>query len=220
MAEVGMPLLVHGEVTHPSVDIYDRENVFIETVLQPLILRHPTLRVVMEHITTEDAVQFIRSCKSADIAATITAHHLLYNRSDMFCGGIRPHMYCLPILKREKHRQALLAAATSGDGRFFIGTDSAPHGIHAKESGCGCAGIFTGHAAVELYAEAFDSVGKIDKLEGFTSIFGQSFYGIPTNEKRVRLVREDWTVPESYKMGSGAVRPLRAGEVIRWKLVE
>lgn len=226
MAQVGLPLLVHGEVTHSSVDVFDREKVFIETILQPLAMRHPTLKVVMEHITTEDAVQYILSCRNADgtpnknIAATITAHHLLYNRNDLLCGGIKPHMYCLPVLKRERHRLALLAAATSGDDRFFIGTDSAPHDLRAKESACGCAGIFTGHAAVELYAEAFDSVGEIGKLEGFTSIFGQNFYGLPLNEARVKLVKEDWIVPATYTVGDGEVRPLRAGEIIRWKLVE
>ena len=223
MEEVGLPLLVHGEVTDPSVDIFDREKVFIDTVLTPIIEAHPGLKIVMEHITTEDAVQFIRAQNNPDgspklnLCATITPQHLLYNRNDLFKGGISPHMYCLPILKREKHREALLEAATSGDPRFFIGTDSAPHAIAAKESACGCAGIFTGHAAVELYAEAFDSVGKIDRLEGFVCQFGQQFYNLPQNTRRIRLVREDWTVPESYSFGGEKLRPLRAGQVIRWK---
>lgn len=223
MAEVGLPLLVHGEVTDPTVDIFDRERVFIDTILKPLIETHPTLKIVMEHITTEDAVQFIRSLNHPDgtpklnICATITPQHLLYNRNDIFKGGICPHMYCLPILKREKHREALLEAATSGDPRFFIGTDSAPHSTTAKESACGCAGIFTGHGAVELYAEAFDSVGRIDRLEGFVCHFGQQFYNLPINTRKIRLVKEDWKVPDTYTFGGEKLRPLRAGEVIHWK---
>ncbi len=223
MAEVGMPLLVHGEVTDPAVDIFDREQVFIDTILKPLMDTHPTLKIVMEHITTENAVRFIRSQVNVDgtpnlnIRATITPHHLLYNRNDIFKGGICPHMYCLPILKREKHREALLEAATSGDPHFFIGTDSAPHSTTAKESACGCAGIFTGHGAVELYAEAFDSVGKIDRLEDFVSHFGQEFYNLPINKRKIRLVQEDWAVPEYYAFGDEQLRPLRAGGVIHWR---
>jgi dihydroorotase len=225
MEEVGLPLLVHGEVTDSDVDVFDRERVFIERVLKPIVAKYPRLRVVMEHITSKEAVDFILSCCDANgqprpnIGATITAHHLLYSRNALFLGGIRPHMYCLPILKRESHRQALLRAATSGDPRFFLGTDSAPHSVTTKQSDCGCAGIFTGHAALELYAEAFDSVGKIDALPAFASVFGQRFYGLPTSPVTIRLVREDWTVPESYPFGNSQVRPLRAGEVIRWKKV-
>jgi dihydroorotase len=223
MEDVGLPLLVHGEVTDAAVDVFDREKVFIDTILRPLTERHPQLRIVLEHITTQDAVQFIRSRTNPDgspnmnVTATITAHHLLYNRSDIFRGGIRPHMYCLPILKRELHRAALLEAATSGDPRFFLGTDSAPHSVAAKETSCGCAGIFTAHAALELYAEAFDSVGKITALAGFASVHGQRFYGIPVSERKVRLVRKEWMVPEAYAFGEGELRPLRAGEVIRWR---
>lgn len=213
-----MPLLVHGEVTDPTVDIFDREREFINRVLKPLLIAHPKLRVVMEHITTSEAVEFVRQAPT-NVAATITAHHLLYNRSDLFKGGICPHMYCLPILKREAHRVALLEAATSGTPKFFIGTDSAPHAVERKESACGCAGIYTAHAAIELYAEAFDSIGALDKLEGFTSIFGQQFYGIGLNTRKIRLIKESWTVPETYAFGKSTVRPLRAGEEIKWKLV-
>ena len=217
MATVGMLLLVHGEVTHPEVDVFDREKVFIETVLKPIIDRHSTLKIVFEHITTSEAVEFVRTSTSGNLAATITAHHLLYSRNALFTGGLRPHMYCLPVLKRETHRMALLNAATSGDPRFFLGTDSAPHSIVAKEGQCSCAGIFTSHAAIELYAEAFDSIGRIDALEGFASLFGARFYGIPISDKTIKLVREDWTVPETYCFASEEVRPLRAGEIIKWK---
>ena len=216
MAEIGMPLLVHGEVTDSNIDIFDREQVFIDRILGPLISKHQTLKVVMEHITTSNAVAFVKSC-SSNVAATITAHHLLYNRNALFTGGICPHMYCLPILKREEHREALLEAATSGSPKFFLGTDSAPHAVSAKESACGCAGIFTGHAAIELYAEAFDSVGEINKLENFASVFGAEFYEIPISKKKVKLLREEWQVPESFSFGSSLLRPLRAGEMVKWK---
>jgi dihydroorotase len=217
MAEIGMPLLIHGEVTDSTVDIFDRERVFIETILQSLINRIPQLRIIMEHITTADAVEFV-SKQGDNIAATITAHHLLYNRNDLFRGGICPHMYCLPILKREHHRQALLQAATSGNPKFFLGTDSAPHSINAKESECGCAGIFTGHAAMELYAEAFETVNALDKLEDFSSRFGALFYRLPVDKQKIVLVKEEWTVPESFQFGSSTVRPLRAGQTIAWKI--
>lgn len=216
MSNVGMPLLVHGEVVDPDVDIFDREKVFIETILAPLVRKFPDLKVVLEHITTADAVEFVRSC-SPNVAATITAHHLLYNRTDLFKNGICPHMYCLPVLKRERHRQALVEAATSGSPKFFIGTDSAPHAVAAKESACGCAGIFTGHAAVELYAEAFERAGALDKLEDFVSVHGQNFYGISPNVRKIKLRKESWMVPETYSFGSAEVRPLRAGETVQWR---
>lgn len=226
MEEVQLPLLIHGEVVDAAVDFFDREKVFLETVLRRIVVGFPQLRIVLEHITTREAVDFIRSCCDGDgnpamnIGATITAHHLLYSRNALFEGGLRPHMFCLPILKGEQDRQALLQAATSGDPRFFLGTDSAPHRVSAKQSACGCAGIFTGHAALELYAEAFDSVGRIGALPDFACTFGQGFYGLPLHTtSAVRLVREDWTVPESYPFGGGEVRPLRAGEIIRWKRV-
>lgn len=216
MSDVGMLLLIHGEVTDASVDIFDREKVFIETILKPILEKFPKLKVVMEHITTSDAVEFVTNA-GPNLAATITAHHLLYNRNDIFKGGICPHMYCLPILKREQHRQALLSAATSGNPKFFIGTDSAPHSVETKESACGCAGIFTGHAALELYAEAFESANALDRLEDFTSRFGQEFYGLPLSEKRVKLVKQDWLVPDTFKFGNSVVKPLRANQTISWE---
>jgi dihydroorotase len=219
MAEVGLLLLIHGEVTDPAVDIFDREKVFISTILQPILTKFPTLKVVMEHITTADAVQYVLSQpSSSNLAATITPHHLLYNRNDIFRGGICPHMYCLPILKREDHRKALLNAAISGNPRFFIGTDSAPHAIESKETSCGCAGIFTAHAAIELYVEAFESMNALEKLEGFMCRFGQEFYGFPPSQKKIKVVKESWIVPERYKFGKSVVKPLRAGETINWKL--
>ena len=218
MAEVGLLLLVHGEVTSPDIDVFDRERVFIETILKPIVQAHPNLKIVMEHVTTSEAIEFITQ-SPPNVAATITAHHLLYNRSDIFKGGIRPHMYCLPILKGESHRRDLLKAATSGNPKFFAGSDSAPHPIHAKETTCGCAGIFTGHASLELYAEAFDSVNSLSRLEGFTSVFGALFYGLEVNSRRVKLVKQPWTVPDSYPLGDSVVRPLRAGELIHWKVV-
>ncbi|WP_253451407.1 dihydroorotase [Halomonas sp. Y3] len=218
MARLGMPLLVHGEVTDAEIDIFDREAVFIERVMKPLLERHPTLRVVFEHITTADAAEFVKAAP-ANVAATITAHHLLYNRNHMLVGGIRPHYYCLPILKRERHRQALLAAATSGNPKFFLGTDSAPHAQGDKESACGCAGAYTAPAAIELYAEAFEAAGALDRLEGFASHFGPDFYGLPRNAESVTLVREPWQLPESLAyVGDSRIVPLRAGETLAWKL--
>ena len=215
-----MLLLIHGEVVDPNVDIFDREKEFVETILKPIIAKFPSLKIVMEHITTADAVKFVEST-GPNLAATITAHHLLYNRNDIFRGGICPHMYCLPILKREEHRQALLAAATSGNPKFFVGTDSAPHAIEAKESqsSCGCAGIFTAHAAIELYAEAFELANALDKLEGFLSRFGQTYYGIPVSTKTIRIRKESWTVPEKFQFGSSFVKPLRSNQTIAWKKI-
>ena len=218
MAELGMPLLVHGEVTDPGVDIFDREQRFIEQVLTPLLERLPELKVVLEHITTREAVEFV-STAGENLAATITAHHLLLNRNALFSGGIRPHHFCLPVLKREIHREALLAAAISGSPRFFLGTDSAPHPRHTKESSCGCAGIYTAHAAIELYAEAFEQAGALERLEGFACHFGADFYGLPRNEETITLVKESWTVPQHYPLGSGTTLvPLRAGGRIGWRI--
>ena len=212
-----MPLLVHGEVTDPAIDVFDRERAFIEEVLGPLVERFPGLKVVLEHITTRDAVQYVE-VTGARIAATITAHHLLMNRNALFLGGIRPHHYCLPVLKREEHREALVEAATSGNPKFFLGTDSAPHARDAKETDCGCAGIYTAHAALELYAIAFEEAGALDKLEGFASLFGPQFYDLPANEGSVTLVREPWEVPAKLLFGAGELVPLRAGERLPWKL--
>jgi dihydroorotase len=213
---IGMPLLLHGEVTDPEVDIFDREAVFIDRVLTPLLRRLPQLKVVLEHITTRQAAEFV-SQAPANVAATITAHHLLYNRNAMFQGGMRPHYYCLPVLKRETHRHALVEAAISGNPKFFLGTDSAPHAKHAKEAACGCAGIYTAHAALELYAEAFELAGALERLEGFASFFGPDFYGLPRNTERVTLVRE--ANPLAVEHVSG-VLPLRAGETLSWRLRE
>ena len=219
MEKLGMPLLVHGEVTDPAIDIFDRENVFIETVLQPLLARRPGLRVVFEHITTEDAAQFVASA-GENVAATITAHHLLYNRNAIFTGGVRPHYYCLPVLKREKHRAALVAAATSGNRKFFLGTDSAPHARSTKEAPCGCAGCYTAHAALELYAEAFEVAGALDKLEAFASFNGPDFYRLPRNSTTVTLEKQPWVVPEAFAfVGGDPLVPLRAGESLSWRLV-
>ena len=219
MEKSGMPLLVHGEVTDPEIDIFDRENVFIETVLQPLLGRYPGLRVVFEHITTADAARFV--AESGDnVAATITVHHLLYNRNALFVGGVRPHYYCLPVLKREQHRAALVAAAVSGSRKFFLGTDSAPHGRSTKEANCGCAGCYTAHAALELYAEAFEAAGALDRLEAFASFNGPDFYRLPRNTARVTLERHPWVVPESFDFAAGdRLVPLRAGEPLGWRLV-
>jgi len=216
MQEIGMPLLLHGEVTDPEVDIFDREAVFIDRVLTPLLRRLPRLKVVLEHITTRQAAEFV-SQAPANVAATITAHHLLYNRNAMFQGGMRPHYYCLPVLKRETHRHALVEAAISGNPKFFLGTDSAPHAKHAKETACGCAGIYTAHAALELYAEAFEQAGALDRLEGFASFYGPDFYGLPRNTERVTLMRE--ANPLAVEHVSG-VLPLRAGETLNWRLRE
>lgn len=217
MAELGMPLLVHGEVTDAQVDIFDREKVFIDRILAPLLDAIPDLKVVLEHITTADAAEFVAAA-GGQLAATITPQHLLMNRNDIFVGGIRPHHYCLPILKRETHRRALVAAATSGSGKFFLGTDSAPHSQHAKESACGCAGIYSAHAALELYAEAFEQAGALDRLEGFASHHGADFYGLPRNTGSLTLRRRDWQVPDHYPMGKERLIPLRAGEKLGWKL--
>ncbi|KPW50022.1 Dihydroorotase [Pseudomonas syringae pv. antirrhini] len=219
MAEVGMLLLVHGEVTRGEIDVFDREKVFIDEHLRRVVERFPTLKVVFEHITTGDAVQFVNEA-SANVAATITAHHLLYNRNHMLVGGIRPHFYCLPILKRNTHQVALLDAATSGSGKFFLGTDSAPHAQHAKENACGCAGCYTAYAAIELYAEAFEQRNALDKLEGFASLHGPAFYGLPANQDTITLVRDEWTAPTSLPFGELTVIPLRAGETLRWRLEE
>ena len=209
MQEVGMLLLIHGEVTDSSIDIFDREKVFLETILADVVTDFPTLRIVLEHITTKDAVEFVNNAPE-NVAATITAHHLLYNRNHMLAGGIRPHYYCLPILKRNIHQQALIEAATSGSKKFFLGTDSAPHYKDKKEAACGCAGAYTAHAAIELYAEAFEEAGALDKLEGFASHFGPDFYGLERNKDTITLVRESWTVPASYKLGDSQVVPIKA----------
>jgi len=219
MERVGLPLLVHGEVTDPAIDLFDREKVFIDTVLLPLTQRFPKLKVVMEHITTKDAAEFVAAAP-ATVAATITAHHLLYNRNAIFLGGVRPHWYCLPVLKRETHRQALLAAAVSGSPKFFLGTDSAPHAKGAKEAACGCAGCYTAYAAIELYAEAFEQAGALDQLEAFASFNGPDWYGLPRNADKITLVKENWTVPADYPyVGDERIVPLRAGETLSWKML-
>ncbi|VVD86078.1 dihydroorotase [Pandoraea fibrosis] len=217
MQDVGMPLLVHGEVTSSDIDIFDREKIFIDRVMSPLRRDFPGLKVVFEHITTKDAAEYVAQA-DGPIAATITAHHLLYNRNAIFTGGIRPHYYCLPVLKRETHREALVKAATSGSPRFFLGTDSAPHARGVKEAACGCAGCYTALHAVELYAEAFDKADALDKFEGFASFHGPDFYELPRNADKITLVREDWELPAELPMGDETVVPLRAGEVIGWKL--
>lgn len=217
MIEAGMPLLVHGEVTDPEVDVFDRENVFLERILIPLTQRFQGLRVVMEHITTANAVKFVQSA-SDNVAATITAHHLLLSRNDIFRGGIRPHNYCLPILKREEHRQALVRAAVSGNPKFFLGTDSAPHARHTKETACGCAGVYTAHAGIELYAEAFEAAGALQRLEGFASFFGADFYRLPRNRDRITLARRPWRVPEQLDYGVHTLVPMRSGESVAWQI--
>ena len=218
MQREGLVLLVHGEVTDPSIDLFDREAVFIEQQLIPLRRDFPELKIVFEHITTKEAAQYVQEA-GRFTAATITAHHLLYNRNAIFTGGIRPHYYCLPVLKREVHRQALVHAATSGSDKFFLGTDSAPHPAHLKEHATGCAGCYTAHAAIEMYAEAFDNAGALDKLEGFASFHGPAFYGLPRNTGTVTLRRESWTPPDSFAFGEAALKPLRAGEALPWRLV-
>jgi len=218
MQKAGMPLLVHGEVTDPAVDIFDREAVFIDSQLRPLRHDFPELKIVLEHITTREAAQYVtQACDFT--AATITAHHLLYNRNAIFTGGIRPHYYCLPVLKRELHRQALLQAAVSGSARFFLGTDSAPHAAHLKEHASGCAGCYTAHAAMALYAEAFDGMGALDRLEGFASFHGADFYRLPRNTGQITLQREAWTPPESFAFGQAELKPLRSGETLPWRMV-
>ena len=218
MQRAGLLLLVHGEVTAPEIDLFDREAVFIERELIPLRRDFPELKIVFEHITTKEAAQYVNEADRFT-GATITAHHLLFNRNALFTGGIRPHYYCLPVLKRETHRQALLAAATSGNPKFFLGTDSAPHPAHLKEHASGCAGCYTAHAAIEMYAEAFDGAGALDKLEGFASFHGADFYGLPRNTDQITLRREAWTPPESFAFGEARLKPLRAGEVLPWRMV-
>lgn len=218
MEKLGMPLLVHAEVTNREVDVFDRERVFIERHMIPLLKKYPALKIVFEHITTKDAVDFVMG-SPGNVAATITAHHLLMNRNDMFTGGIQPHHYCLPILKREEHRLALVEASTSGNSKFFLGTDSAPHAKHAKEAACGCAGMYSAHTAIELYAEVFDNARAQDKLEGFASFYGADFYGLPRNTEQITLVKESWTVPESLPFDGDLLVPLRAGQQVHWKLV-
>ncbi|MCK2127093.1 dihydroorotase [Thauera aromatica] len=218
MEKLGMVLCVHGEATAADVDVFDRERVFIERTLSPLVRRFPALKVVFEHITTAEAAQFVRAA-GANVAATVTAHHLLLNRNAIFAGGIRPHHYCLPVLKRETHRQALVAAATSGNPRFFLGTDSAPHARSTKENACGCAGCYTAHAGIELYAEAFDAAGALDRLEAFASLNGPAFYGLAPNSTTITLQRQEWTVPQAYPyLAEDPLVPLRAGERVKWKL--
>ena len=218
MQRHGLKLLVHGEVTDSDIDLFDREAVFIDRVMAPLRKDLPELKVVFEHITTKDAAQYV-AAEGPHTAATITAHHLLYNRNALFQGGIRPHYYCLPVLKRETHRQALVQAATSGNPKFFLGTDSAPHPAQLKENACGCAGCYTALSALELYAEAFDAAGALDKLEGFASFFGADFYGLPRNSGRITLRKEEWTVPEEVAFGETVVKPLRGGESLGWKVI-
>ncbi len=219
MERAGLPLLVHGEVTDPEVDIFDRERAFVERVLARVVRDFPELKVVVEHITTREAAEFVFATPPT-IAATITPQHLLYNRNAIFAGGIRPHNYCLPVLKREVHRTALVAAAISGNPKFFLGTDSAPHAKHSKEAACGCAGCFSAPAALELYAEAFEDAGALPRLEAFASLHGADFYGLPRNSGRVTLRREPWTVPAELPFGAQTIVPLRAGESVRWRLVE
>jgi dihydroorotase len=218
MQRASLPLLLHGEVTTPGVDIFDRERVFIETVLAEVVRRFPALRVVLEHVTTRDAVAFVESA-GPNVAATITAHHLLYNRNAIFQGGLRPHWYCLPVLKREEHRAALVRAATGGGAKFFLGTDSAPHPRAEKESACGCAGCFTAHAAIELYAEAFEAAGALDRLEAFASFHGADFYRLPRNTERVTLEQRSQEVEGDIAFGEDTLVPLRAGERVAWRLV-
>ena len=217
MQSAALPLLVHGEVTHTDIDVFDREKVFIDRVLTPLLADYPELKVVFEHITTTDAVQFVQA-QDSRVAATITPHHLLLNRNDLLVGGIHPHHYCLPVLKRNTHQQALIKAATSGSSKFFLGTDSAPHPRPDKESGCGCAGIYSAHAALELYAEAFEQAQALDKLEGFASHFGADFYGLPRNQDTVTLEKSAWQVPETYVFANTTLVPMRAGQTITWQV--
>ncbi|WP_345552417.1 dihydroorotase [Microbulbifer aestuariivivens] len=218
MQECGMKLLLHGEVTTADIDIFDREQVFIEKILSRVVDDFPTLKIVLEHITTAHAAEFVQKARDG-VGATITAHHLLYNRNHMLVGGIRPHYYCLPILKRGYHQSALIEAATSGSPKFFLGTDSAPHAQDKKETACGCAGCYTAYSAIELYAEAFERAGKLDRLQAFASEFGPDFYGLPRNEDTITLVREPWRLPESLPMGDLRLIPLAAGETLNWRLV-
>jgi len=217
MQKFAMPLLIHGEVTDYDVDIFDREKFFIDRTLRPLVKQFPNLKIVLEHITTADAVEFVLSC-GENVAATITAHHLLNNRNDMLVGGIRPHLYCLPILKHQKHQKALIKAATSGSPKFFLGTDSAPHAKQKKETACGCAGCYTANAAIELYAEAFDSINALDKLEAFASFHGPDFYRLPRNKSKITLLKKPWKMPSQLGLGEDELIPYRAGETMSWKL--
>lgn len=219
MQHEGMPLLVHGEVTDPKVDVFDREAVFIDRVLRPLRADFPELKIVFEHLTTRDGVQYVKE-SDEHTAATITAHHLLYNRNALFTGGLRPHWHCLPVLKREEHRLALVEAATSGSQKFFLGTDSAPHAAHLKEHACGCAGCFTALSALELYTEAFEAAGALEKLEGFASLYGPRFYGVQPSAEVITLRKEPWTLPETVPFGDAQLKPLRAGEMVQWKLID
>jgi len=217
MEQLGLPLLIHGEVTDPMVDVFDREKAFVDEVLGPIVERFSSLKVVLEHVTTRDAVQYVE-VTGPNVAATITPHHLLLNRNALFLGGIRPHHYCLPVLKREEHREALVEAATSGNPKFFLGTDSAPHSRATKEAACGCAGVYCAHGAIELYAAAFEEAGALDKLEGFASHFGADFYGLARNQDTITLLRKEWTVPQTLRFGGEELIPLRAGETIPWQL--
>lgn len=218
MQELGLPLLIHGEVTHNHIDIFDREKVFIDEKMIPLLRDFPELKVVFEHITTREATDFVAEASNF-VAATITPHHLLLNRNDMLVGGIRPHHFCLPVLKRNTHQQALITAATSSNPKFFLGTDSAPHAQHTKENACGCAGVYSAHAAIELYAEVFDAAECLEKLEGFASFYGADFYGLPRNSQHITLQKTEWQIAETLSFADEALVPMRAGETIRWKLV-
>ena len=217
MQRAGLPLLLHGEVTDPEIDLFDREAVFIDTQLIPLRRDFPELKIVLEHITTREATQYVQA-SDRFVAATLTAHHLLFNRNAIFTGGIRPHFYCLPVLKRETHRRALLAAATSGNPKYFLGTDSAPHAVHLKEHASGCAGCYTAHTAMAMYAQAFDSVHALDRLEAFASFHGADFYGLPRNTGSITLKRENWTIPERFAFGQAELKPLCGGEVLAWRV--
>ena len=219
MEQYGLPLLIHGEVTDPMVDVFDREKAFVDEVLGNIVERFSDLKIVLEHVTTRDAVQYVE-VTGPNVAATITPQHLLLNRNALFLGGIRPHHYCLPILKREEHREALVDAATSGNPKFFLGTDSAPHARGTKEAACGCAGVYSSHAAIELYATAFEEAGALDKLEGFASHFGADFYGLPRNQDTITLLRKAWKVPQTLRFGGEEVVPLRAGETIPWQMAD
>jgi len=218
MQKLGLPLLIHGEVTDNDIDIFDREKRFIDDKLIPLLHDYPNLKVVFEHITTLDAAQFVKAA-GPNLAATITPHHLLFNRNDLLVGGIRPHYFCLPVLKRSTHQQALLEVATSGDPKFFLGTDSAPHTRHSKENSCGCAGIYSAHAAIELYAEAFEAMNALGKLEGFASFYGADFYGLPRNDSQITLHKQSWQVPETLTFADTELVPLRAGESMQWQIL-
>jgi len=218
MSDCGMLLLVHGEVTDPGVDIFDREKVFLDSVLAPTLKNFPSLKVVLEHITTADSAEFVQQYRGGQLAATITPQHLMYNRNHMLVGGIRPHLYCLPILKRNRHQQALRAAVASGDNRFFLGTDSAPHARDRKETACGCAGCYSAYSALSLYAEVFEELGALDRLEAFTSFNGPDFYGLPRNRGTLTLIKQPWQMPETLPLADGRIVPLKAGEQLQWQV--